>query len=94
MKLCNLLEMPHVEYPDFKYQLVDFRVERSTTISKEEKQRLIHSFNSGKGFIGNGEITSGKFILFTPDFFREATEEEINTIPKLPSDWENILFGE
>lgn len=82
--------MPHVEYSD--YGLIDFKIETYPELTKEQKHSLLRAFKT-TGFVG-WFSQPGKWMLFTLENTREATEQEIADLPKLPESWETYAYFE
>lgn len=84
--------MPHAEYPDAG--LIDFKIETYPELDRDQKNDLLKSFNNiSAGIVGFFSQT-GKWTLFNQQESREATEEEIANLPKLPENWETYAYFE
>ena len=85
--------MPHIEYSltsPTKF-IIDLRIERFTSLSKEEREKLLKAYND-KGLAGFSNF-SDKWLLFTADSITETTIEKIQqeNINILPEDWESVI---
>lgn len=88
MKLKEILfEMPHVEYPGG--DLVDFQFEKYN-IPPELKRELLKAFNS-TGVVAYSK-QKAMWMYISNERFDIASEDEINKLPVLPPEWEEIMF--
>lgn len=90
MKLRTILEMPHVEYNNSVFGLVDFQMEKYG-LPKENLEDLINHFHNN-GVVGKSSLTDA-WLVFNDSETRKATGEEINNLPHLPQDWEEFLLN-
>jgi hypothetical protein len=69
------------------FGIVDLKIERYP-IAKGEKHYLLAAFKSG-GVVGQSQF--GWFVFSADQGIRPATQDQIQSLPKLPSMWEKYM---
>lgn len=90
MKLKTILEMPHAEYNNLNFGLVDFRMEKYN-LPKETIHQLMVAFHK-MGVVGKSTLTD-TWLFFNDNETRKASDGEVGDLLHLPDDWENYLLN-
>lgn len=85
-------EMPHIEVNrdvgGIRFGVVDLRFERLPGLTQGDKNKLTHDFFHG-GLVGM--TSGGKWLHFSDDGISVATRQQVDTLPRMPSDWERSM---